>query len=115
MAKPTDFADYAAGFPKDVQEVLNRIRATIKKAVPGATETISYNIPTFRFNGRILAHFGAFKTHIGFYPPVGAPAALKREVAQYAGPKGNLQFPFSRPIPYDLIERIVRSRAEDAA
>lgn len=110
-----DFASYASRFPQDVQDLLGRVRATIKQAVPAATETISYNMPAFKLHDTVIAYFAAFKTHIGLYPPVRSPAALKRAAAAYAGPKGNLQFPYARPIPYDLIARIARARAAETA
>lgn len=110
-----DFAGYASRFPPDVQDLLARVRSTIKQAVPAATETISYNMPAFKLRDKVIVYFAAFKTHIGLYPPVRSPAALKRAAAAYAGPKGNLQFPYARPIPYDLIARIARSRAGQTA
>src|SRR5262249_12632693 len=88
-----------------------RVRSTIRKAAPGAQETISYNMPAFKLNDRIIVYFAAFKRHIGLYPPVRDSAALKRAAAPYAGPKGNLQLPHDHPIPFDLIARIARSRA----
>jgi uncharacterized protein YdhG (YjbR/CyaY superfamily) len=109
--KVADFAAYSRQFPAEVQQLLRRVRATIQQAVPEATETISYNIPAFRLDDRIIAYFAAFKGHIGLYPPVRGPAALKRAVAPYMGPGGNLRFRYDEPIPYGLIARIVRSRA----
>ena len=82
---------------------------TIRKAAPDAQEAISYRIPAFTLNGA-LVYFAAFKKHIGFYPPVKGDARLEKAIAAYAGPKGNLQFPLDRPIPYDLIEKIVKLR-----
>jgi len=86
------------------------MRATIAKAAPDATETISYGIPAFKLR-RILIYFAAFKHHIGLYPPVKGDAALQKAVARYAGEKGNLRFPIDQKIPYALIARIVKSRA----
>ena len=91
----------------EAQPILRRIRATIARAAPGATETISYRIPAFR-QGRILVYFAAFTSHIGLYPPVKGDAALERAIAPYAGEKGNLRFPLDRNIPYGLIARIVK-------
>ena len=110
-----DFASYASRFPRHVQELLGRVRSTITQAVPAAAETISYNMPAFKLHDKVIVYFAAFKTHIGLYPPVRSPAALKRAAAPFAGPKGNLQFPYAQPIPYDLIARIARSRAVEAA
>lgn len=91
----------------EAQAILRRVRATIARAAPGATETISYRIPAFR-RERILVYFAAFKHHIGLYPPVKGDAALEKAVAPYAGEKGNLRFPFDRKIPYGLIAKIVK-------
>ena len=99
---------YIKSFPKDVQNILGRIRQSIGEAVPEAEETISYRMPAFKLNGRILVYFAAFTTHIGLYPP--APRQFKSEVSKYEGPKGNLKFPIDDPIPYDLVTRIVLVR-----
>jgi uncharacterized protein YdhG (YjbR/CyaY superfamily) len=108
---PTNFREYAQGFPPRVRAILRKIRATIRKAAPNAQERISYRMPAFKLN-RDIAYFAAFKHHIGFYPPVRGDAALKQAVSRYAGPKGNLQFPLDEPIPYALIARIVKSHAK---
>ena len=94
-----------------MQAILQRIRATIANAAPDARETISYQIPAFMLNGP-LVYFAAFKKHIGFYPPVRGNATLENAVAPYAGEKGNLRFPLDHPIPYRLIERIVKHRVK---
>lgn len=104
---------YIAAYPAAVQEVLERIRAIIRAAAPTARERISYRLPTYDLPGGTL-HFGAFKSHIGLYPPVRDPQFQAR-VAPYRGEKGNLQFPFDRPIPYDLIEDIAAARAKGRA
>ncbi|AXQ31224.1 hypothetical protein D0B54_22190 [Solimonas sp. K1W22B-7] len=101
--------EYIAAFPADVQAILQNIRATIRKAAPQATERISYQMPAF-FQDGVLAYYGAFRHHIGFYPPVRGDAGLVRDAAAYAGEKGNLRFPFDQAIPYDLIRRIVEAR-----
>jgi uncharacterized protein YdhG (YjbR/CyaY superfamily) len=114
MAKsepPKDIDDYIARFPADVQAILEKVRATIKTAAPEATETISYQMPAFKQHG-ILVYFAGWTKHIGLYPPVSGDKALEKSVARYAGPKGNLQFPLDQPIPYDLIERIVKLRVK---
>ena len=110
---PKDFAAYASRFPVDVRQMLGRVRSTVKQAVPEATETISYNIPAFKLHDRILVYFAAFKAHIGLYPPVRGSVALRRAAAPYAGPKGNLQFPYKNRIPYGLIARVARHRAAE--
>jgi uncharacterized protein YdhG (YjbR/CyaY superfamily) len=103
--------EYIAAYPADVRIVLEKVRATVRKAAPAAEEKISYQIPAFAQNGD-LVYFGAFKKHIGLYPPV-RDARLKKEAAVYAGPKGNLQFPLDEPIPYGLIGRIVKARLKE--
>ena len=104
-AGPID--EYIAGFPADVQKVLQRVRAAIRKAAPQASESISYRIPTYKIDGRVIVYFAGFKHHIGLYPPVRGDAALEQAVAPYAGEKGNLRFPLDERIPYSLISRIV--------
>jgi uncharacterized protein YdhG (YjbR/CyaY superfamily) len=107
---PTTIDEYIERSAPEAQPILRRVRATIAKAAPDATETISYGIPAFKLR-RIVVYFAAFKHHIGLYPPVKGSAALQAAVARYAGEKGNLRFPIDRRIPYGLIARIVRFRA----
>ncbi len=109
---PTNIDEYIAGFPADVQKLLQKIRAAIQKAAPNATEAISYQIPTFKINGKNLIHFAAFKKHIGLYPAPRGVAEFEPELSSYEGGKGTLQFPLDKPIPYDLITRIVRFRVK---
>jgi uncharacterized protein YdhG (YjbR/CyaY superfamily)/uncharacterized protein (DUF1697 family) len=111
QATPATIDEYIAACPPEVRPVLQRIRATIRKAAPGAVERISYRLPTFTLKGD-LVYFGAFKKHIGLYPPV-RDAELKLEAAIYAGEKGNVRFPLDKPIPYALIARIVRARMKE--
>lgn len=102
---------YIASFPQDVQSMLTQVRATIREAAPEATETIKYGLPTFLLNGN-LVHYGAFQHHIGFYPAPSGLEAFQAELSQYPGAKGSVQFSFDRPIPYDLIRRIVLFRVQ---
>ncbi len=111
---PPDIDAYIAGFPPEVQAVLQRIRATVRAAAPDAQEKISYRIPAF-FQGGVLVYFAAFKQHIGLFPPVQGDARLERAVAKYAGEKGNLRFLLDAPMPYALIERIVKLRLKQNA
>ncbi|MGH7588974.1 MAG: iron chaperone [Gemmatimonadota bacterium] len=110
-ANPSSIDEYISAFPPDVRAILEKLRATIKKAAPAAEEKISYQIPTFTLKGN-LVHFGAFKTHIGFYPPV-RDAKLKAEASTYAGEKGNLRFPLDKPIPYALVTKLVKARVRE--
>src|SRR3954465_13216487 len=102
---------YIAGFPKDVQKLLQAVRTTISKAAPDAEEAIKYGIPTFVLNGN-LVHFGGFKKHIGFYPAPNGIEAFKKELSRYAGAKGSVQFPLDEPMPLPLIAKIVRFRVK---
>jgi uncharacterized protein YdhG (YjbR/CyaY superfamily) len=109
---PKNMDEYIAGFPPDIQEKLEKIRATIRKAAPDAEEAIKYMIPTFVLKGN-LVHFAAFKNHIGFYPAPKGIEAFKDELAGYEGGKGTIQFPLDKPIPYALIGKIVKFRVKD--
>jgi uncharacterized protein YdhG (YjbR/CyaY superfamily) len=114
MTKPAKFQDidgYISQFPADVQAILQHVRETIRHAAPDAEETISYLMPALRQHG-ILVYFAAWEKHIGLYPPISGDKALEKATAPYAGPKGNLQFPLDEPIPYDLIERVVKLRVK---
>lgn len=104
--------EYIAGFPQDVREILEKVRVTIRKAAPDAQETIKYRMPTFTLEGN-LVHFAAFKKHIGFYPVPTGIDAFKNELSVYEGGKGSVQFPLDKPIPYNLIRRIVKFRAKE--
>jgi len=109
---PKNIDEYIAGFPPDVQEILQKIRATIKKAAPNAEETIKYQMPTFTLHGN-LVYFAAFKTHIGFYPIPTGIEKFKKELAPYKQGKGSVQFPLDQPIPYGLISKIVKFRVQE--
>ncbi len=106
---PQTIDDYIAGFPTDIQDILQDIRATIQKTAPEAKEAISYAMPTFKLNGN-LVHFAAFKNHIGFYPTPNGIEEFKEDLARYKGAKGSVQFPLDEAMPLDLISRIVKFR-----
>jgi uncharacterized protein YdhG (YjbR/CyaY superfamily) len=106
---PQTIDDYIAACAPEIQAILRQIRETVKAAAPLATQTISYRMPAFKQNG-MLIYFAAFKRHIGLFPPVRGDASLMRAVKPYAGPKGNLQLPLDKPMPYALIRRIVKAR-----
>jgi uncharacterized protein YdhG (YjbR/CyaY superfamily) len=103
-------AHIAASSPA-AQPALRRIREIVRAAAPDAAETISYRMPAFRGHG-ILVYFAAFKNHIGMYPPIRGDAELDAALAPFRGPRGNFRFPLDAPMPYHLIERIVRLRVE---
>ena len=104
--------EYIDEFPEDVKRILNELRQTIKEVSPEAEETISYQIPTFTFNGN-LVHFAAFEHHIGFYPTPRGMEAFKEELSRYKGAKGSVQFPIDEPLPLPLIRRIVEFRVKE--
>lgn len=104
--------EYIADFPDDVQSILEALRQAISEAAPEAEEAISYQIPTFNLNG-ILVHFAAFKKHIGSYPTPSGMAAFAEELSAYEGAKGSVKFPLDKPIPYDLVKRIVEFRVNE--
>ena len=99
--------EYIATFPENVQEILQEIRSVIQSAVPDIQESISYQMPTFKLNGKRVIYFAAFKKHIGIFGASGAVQAFPDELSAYAGPKGNLQFPINQPMPLHLIRKIV--------
>jgi len=105
--------EYIASFPPDIQEKLRNIRAVIRKAAPDAEEAIRYGIPTFRLNGHNLVHFAAFKDHLSFFPTPSGVAKFQEELSPYKLSKGTIQFPLDKPVPYDLVERIARFRADE--
>lgn len=100
---------YFSMFPPEVQEKLQTIRKVIKEAAPEAEEKISWQMPTFALHGN-LVHFAAHKNHIGFYPGANVISAFKEELSEYKGAKGSVQFPYKKPMPLELISRIVKFR-----
>jgi uncharacterized protein YdhG (YjbR/CyaY superfamily) len=109
-ATPRNIDEYIAGYPGDVQQRLEKIRETIRKAMPRAEETISYQIPCFTLNGKYVIYFAAFKNHISVYPAPRGYDEFKKELASYEGGKGTVQFPLDKPVPFGLITRIVKFR-----
>jgi uncharacterized protein YdhG (YjbR/CyaY superfamily) len=104
--------EYIALQPEHVAELLEQIRQKIRNLVPEATETISYGIPTFKTN-KNLVHFAGFKNHIGFFPGASGVEKFKNEITNYKTSKGTIQFQLNEPIPFDLIEKIVKFRIEE--
>lgn len=109
---PATIDEYIAGFPAEVQTILEKVRLTIRNAAPDAQEKISYQIPTFHLNGN-LVHFGAWKKHIGFYPTSSATVKFKEALSKYESAKGSVKFPFDKAIPYALIGKIVKFRVQE--
>ena len=109
---PQNIDEYIAGFPPDVQEILAKIRLAIRNAAPEAEETIKYQMPTFMLKGN-LVYFAAYKKHIGLYPVPRGSEQFKDELSGYEGEKGTVRFPLDKPIPFDLISRIVKFRVTE--
>jgi uncharacterized protein YdhG (YjbR/CyaY superfamily) len=107
---PAAVDEYIAGFPPETQSKLREMRDLIRSIAPDATETISYAIPTFDLNGRHLVHYAGFAKHVGFYPIPSGMTAFSEELEPYKRGKGSVQFPLDRPLPLDLIRRIVEFR-----
>jgi len=110
--KPKDIDEYITSFSKEIQIILEKVRATIKEAAPDAKETIKYAMPTFTLKGN-LVHFAAFKNHIGFYPAPTGIKAFENELSLYKGAKGSVQFPLDKPMPLSLITEIVKFRVKE--
>ena len=109
---PQTIDDYIARYPEDVHAILQQIRQTIHEAAPEATEAISYQMPTFKLHGN-LVHFAAFKNHIGFYPVPSGIKVFQDELSAYVQGKGSVQFPIDKPMPLDLISKIVVFRVKE--
>jgi uncharacterized protein YdhG (YjbR/CyaY superfamily) len=104
--------EYILQFPPEVQEILNTLRKVIKESAPDAQEKISWQMPTYVLHGN-LVHFAAHKNHIGFYPAPSGIDAFKHELSEYKGAKGSVQFPIKKPLPYELISKIVKFRVAE--
>ena len=115
QSAPTTIDAYVATFPLEVQALLQQIRQVIHEAVPNLGETISYGMPTFTLNGQYLLYFAAYKKHIGLYPAPTGVEEFHEAVALYGGGKGTLKFPLDKPMPFDLIRRVVRFRGKEQA
>jgi uncharacterized protein YdhG (YjbR/CyaY superfamily) len=111
-APPQSIDEYIAGFPANIQKILQEIRLTISQAAPDASEKISYGMPTFVLKGN-LVHFAAFKNHIGFYSTPSGTTQFQQEMLGYKHAKGSIQFPLEKPMPFDLIAEIVKFRVEE--
>ena len=109
-----DVDQYIEAAPAEAQQGLRHIRSLVRARCPGAVECMSYKMPAFR-DGRVFIYYAAFKTHIGVYPPVTAPAALVKRLKPYAGPKGNLKFPYSADMPFELIAEVITALHQNYA
>ena len=107
---PTTTDEYIAGFPVDIQPILNQVRATIRQAAPDADESIGYGMPAYKLKGKPLVYFAGYKGHIGFYATPSGHTEFAKELSKYKQGKGSVQFPLDLPIPYELIAQIVEFR-----
>jgi uncharacterized protein YdhG (YjbR/CyaY superfamily) len=113
QSAPKTIDAYIAGYPADVQALLQKVRRTIKQAAPEAEETIKYLIPTFTFNGNLIS-FAAYKNHIGLYPLPAGTEKFHKELAPYKAAKSTARFPLDQPIPYGLISHLVKFRVKES-
>lgn len=104
---------YIYSFPEDVRNILLQIRQIVKEEAPDAVEGFAYQMPSYKTNGKPLVYFAGFKKHIGFYATPSGHYAFSDELSKYKQGKGSVQFPFDKPIPYDLIRQIVAFRVEE--
>ena len=105
--------EYIAAFPRNVRDILEELRRTIRESAPKSEETISYGIPTFDLNGEHLVHFAAYKNHIGFYPTSSGITRFKKNLSRYELSRGTVRFPIDQPIPFDVIRKIVKYRVKE--
>lgn len=113
QSAPKDIDAYIAGFSEDVQEILQKIRMTLRRATPDAEETISYGMPAFNLRGNYLIYFAAYKKHIGLYPVPTGDAKFNEAISVYRTGRGTLKFPLDQPIPFRLITQIVKLRVKE--
>ena len=107
--------EYVASFPKSVRDILARLRRVVREAAPQAEETMSYGMPTFNLDGKPLVFFAAWKNHVGFYPVNSSIAEkFKNELAPFKMAKGSVQFPFDKPVPFDLVRKIAEFRVKES-
>jgi uncharacterized protein YdhG (YjbR/CyaY superfamily) len=112
MAEIKTIDEYIMGFEPAIQKTLNELRNFIKTEAPGAIEKISYGMPAFYLNGN-LVYFAAFKDHYGFFPSPSGITAFEKELIPYRSGKGTLRFPFDKPIPWDILKKVIHYRVEE--
>lgn len=113
MIHYTNVDAYIAAHPKEVQSILKKMRKIIQKVAPSAEEKISYGMPGYKLNGKVLVYFAAQKKHIGFYATPSGNSAFKKELSTYVHGKGSIQFPLGKPIPYVLVEKMVKFKVKE--
>lgn len=107
--------EYLKMYPETLQALLEKVRTIIVANAPTVTEGIAYGMPAYKMNGKPLVYFAAFKKHIGFYATPTGHAEFKEELSKYKQGKGSVQFPLDKPIPYDLIKKIVLFKVKENA
>jgi len=110
--KPNNIDEYIAAFPRETQELLEQVRTIIRQSAPEAVEIISYGMPAFKHHG-ILVYFAGYQNHIGFYPTASGIKAFQKEISGFKNSKGAVQFPLNKPLPFELISRIVQFRVNE--
>lgn len=113
MKKPKNTEEYISSFPPATQKILQQIRTAIKKIAPKAEEAISYGIPVFNLNGTYLIYLAGYKNHVSIYPAPRGKDEFKEILSSYKGGKGTVQFPLDKPIPFNLITKIVKFRMQE--
>ena len=111
MSNPENIDQYMAGFDTEVRKKLKTIRELVHDTLPEAVESISYQMPAFKYNGKILVYFAAFKNHIGFYATPESNLAFKEELSEYKTTKGTIQLPYDKPLPIELLRKIILFKA----
>lgn len=106
-----NIGQYISGFSPEIQEKLKIIRELVHNSVPEAVETISYQMPAFKYKGKMLVYFAAFKNHIGFYATPESNLAFKEELSEYKTSKGTIQLPYNKPVPTELLRKIILYKA----
>lgn len=105
--------EYISGFPVDTQRLLEQLRLEIHASAPGATEIMSYGIPTLDLNSKHLVHFGGFSKHVGFYPTPTGMEEFSEQITHYKSGKGSLKFELGEPLPSDLVRQIIAFRVSE--
>ena len=105
--------DYLADVSPEARATLEKLRQTIKAVVPRAVEVISYQIPTFKLDGRMLVSYAAFKNHCSFFPGAAPIKAHEEELKSYQTSKGTIRFATSKPLPAALVKKLVRTRIKE--
>ncbi|MDV0447627.1 hypothetical protein MsAg5_15360 [Methanosarcinaceae archaeon Ag5] len=110
---PATIDEYISAQPPEIQSILNEFRRTVLHTVPDASEKIAWGMPSFSAFGSYVAQFAAHKNHIGFYPGPEAIVVFEKELSSFKTSKGGIQFPYGKPVPYDLIEKIVQYNVDE--